>query len=111
MGRHEIDHKAIDKLAADSPELRAELLKQAAIMARRANATLTNRQNYPDYGVGEYEYSSGVPGFAVFTRSNHAKYSNAKHNTLLQVLGGGGAGGQSSHPPRHGKPHGKRGKK
>lgn len=87
--KHELDDKAIAGVAADSPKLRALIIKHAAIVARRANASLTRAQGqtYPDYDVGMYEYRSGMPGAAVFTRSNHAKYSNAKHNTLLRVLG------------------------
>lgn len=85
--KHELDDKAITQVVADSAKLRALIMKHAAIVARKANATLTQRQSYPDYSVGDYEYRSGMPGAAVFTRSNHAKYSNAKHSTLLKVLG------------------------
>lgn len=113
MARHsQIDQKAVVDLVAKSGELRAELVKQAAMMAHRANSSLTRRQSYPDYGVGDYTHRSGIPGTTVFTRSNHAKHSNAKHNTLLKVLGGGGGGGgNAGGGAQHRKPVGKRNRK
>lgn len=81
-----IDEKGMTELGRD-PGVVAEMRKQALILARKANATLHRRQQYADYDT---HVDSGAGGkkasAAVFTRSNHAKYSNAKHQTLAKLL-------------------------
>jgi hypothetical protein len=66
----------------------ALLRRHARRLAAHANLTLVKKQKYPDYSTG-FHLSSGTkePTATVFTQSNHAKYSNAKHNTLLRILG------------------------
>jgi hypothetical protein len=73
----------IDKLK-QGPAVKAELQKQAKAIARRANRTLKQKQPYVDYDTGFHPGKN--PTATVFTRSNHAKYSNAKHNTLIKVI-------------------------
>jgi HSP20 family molecular chaperone IbpA len=60
--------------------VKAELRKQADKIARAANATIKQKQKYPDYDVVETDEV-----VRVVTRSNHAKYSNAKKQTLVRV--------------------------
>lgn len=73
-------------------------LKQAALpqiktygigLAARANATTKQKQPYPDYYSAASGPSSKTPHATVFTRSNHAKNSNALHHTLIRLVGGG----------------------
>jgi hypothetical protein len=68
-----------------SPEALALLKKQAQAIARRANGTLKRKQSYPDYGSAVHTQGK-EPTATVFTRSNHAKLSNAKHHTLIKVI-------------------------
>lgn len=88
-GRHrnkrvQLDQDALQKLKG-SPAVMAEVTKYARTLAKRANASLQSHQSYPDYDVGVTAEGKN-PHAAVFTRSNHAKYSNAKHQTLTKLL-------------------------
>ncbi|ODR20732.1 hypothetical protein BHQ23_14990 [Mycobacterium gordonae] len=81
-----LDKATLDKLASDSEELRAEMRRQAKNLARKANGTLKRKQKgYPDYGYVSARKGS-KPWAKVYTRSNHAKFSNAKHQTLAKLL-------------------------
>lgn len=84
--RVKLDRATVDKLITDSEELRAEIRSQARRLARAANATLKRKQKgYPDYGYVSARKGS-KPWAKVYTRSNHAKNSNAKHQTLAKLL-------------------------
>lgn len=85
--KNQVDEKAILALVASSGELRAEINRQAKRIATAANATLRQRQDYPDYDTGQHTHKDGMPGATVYTRSNHAKYAEAKRNSLVRVLG------------------------
>ncbi|WP_141213985.1 hypothetical protein [Mycobacterium marinum] len=75
------------KALADHPAVLAERKKAARAIAKRANGTLVQRQSYVDYDVGVTEATGDTPArVTVYTRSNHAKHSNAKHNTLVKSL-------------------------
>ncbi len=80
------DDKALTDLVKASPELAAEMRRQGRAVANRANATLERRQPYPDYDVTVEQGENG-PLARVWTRSNHAKNSNAIHQTLAKILG------------------------
>jgi hypothetical protein len=70
------------------PAARALLTRHARRIAAHANATLVQKQSYADYNTGIHDSADTKdPVATVFTQSNHAKYSNAKHNTLIKVLG------------------------
>ena len=76
-----IDEVTLKKATAEA--IAAELIKHARRLARKANATIKQRQAYPDYGSAvDKEKQRAV----VYTRSNHAKYSNARHQTLAKLL-------------------------
>ncbi|ARG91398.1 hypothetical protein [Mycobacterium kansasii] len=82
--RAKLDKKIIERRLKQSDTLKKRLEAQAKRMARKANATLKQKQSYPDYGWAVSE-KEGEPRAVVFTRSNHAKYSNAKHQTLAKL--------------------------
>lgn len=87
--RIEIDAKALKKLKS-AKVVRDETLRAARNMTRRANASLKRRQaDYPDYSYDSHQDKDGAWYATVYTRSNHAKYSNAKHNTLVRVASSG----------------------
>ena len=51
-----------------------------------ANDTLTEGDGYEMSSVQGTKKNKGRWAVRVFTRSEHAQYSNAKHNTLLRLI-------------------------
>jgi hypothetical protein len=51
-----------------------------------ANATLAEGEGYAMSSVQGKKRNKGRWAVRVYTRSNHAKNSNAKHNTLLRLI-------------------------
>ncbi len=90
-----VDEKIIIGAIADSDELRAEITQQVHRIRNKANASLTQRQSYPDYESSLHTHRDGTPGGTVYTRSNHAKYAEAKRNTLVRLLSGATIGGSA----------------
>jgi hypothetical protein len=77
---------AVEKIKR-GPAARSLLTRHARRIARHANATLIQKQKYADYNTGFHEAAGTKdPTATVFTQSNHAKYSNAKRNTLIKVI-------------------------
>ena len=82
-----------------SPEVIRELERRGRAIVNRANKTLDENKLRNRIGSGRvsrvgYKMSSfkgrnkpqGRWFVQVYASSNHAKYSNAKHNTLIRVL-------------------------
>jgi len=58
-------------------------------LMNEANETLPEKEGYRMSSSRGINYPFGHWRVNVFTSSNHAKNSNAKHNTLLRILQSG----------------------
>jgi hypothetical protein len=82
--RVEVSKDTLKKLGKSDAVI-AELTKEALLLKNKANATLKQKQEYPDYYFVVAK-KHDPPYAKVYTRSNHAKYSNAKHQTLVKII-------------------------
>lgn len=65
----------------------ADFLEAAGtILTDEANATLPENEGYRMSSSRGINYPYGRWVVNVYTASNHAKHSNAKHNTLVRML-------------------------
>lgn len=83
--RVKLKQNAIDELRR-TPEVRATLETHGRRMLAAANRTLDENRGYALASESSRRTGWRV---AVYTYTAHAIKSNAKHNTLVRVLGGG----------------------
>lgn len=74
------------KLRSD-PKVIAELERRGRQIADAANDTLEEKRGYRMSSFQGARKPFGRWFVQVYTASNHAKFSEAKHNTLISVLG------------------------
>lgn len=70
----------------NSPGVRDFLEAAGTILKDDANATLKENEGYRMSSSRGINYPYGRWMVNVYTSSNHAKNSNAKHNTLMRLL-------------------------
>lgn len=68
------------------PDVVRELERRGRRVVNAANRTLTEKQGYRMSSFQGKRKPQGRWFVQIFTSSNHAKNSNAKHNTLIKVL-------------------------
>lgn len=69
------------------PGVQTELMRLGRRMQDDANATLKEKRGYGISSKQGRKKPQGRWRVTVYTSSNHAKRSNAIHNTLVRVLG------------------------
>lgn len=71
-----------------APGVRAELERRGRRIVNAANNTLIERSGYAMSSTQGARRPQGRWRVTVFTRTTHAKRSNARHNTLLRLMNG-----------------------
>ena len=84
--RFEWNNKAFYDLRRD-PAIIEELEHRGRQIVDAANATLPEKVGYKMASFQGRKAPQGRWFVNVWTSSNHAKYSEARHNTLVRVLG------------------------
>lgn len=72
------------------PELVALLEEEGRSRLNDANSTMPNGRGYAMSSKQGSKRPQGRWAVRIYTLTNHAKRSNAKHNTLVRLLGGKG---------------------
>lgn len=80
-----MNHAGFYRLRSD-PRVIADLERRGRRLLRAANDTLPEGDGYAMSSFQGRKKPYGRWFVQIYTRSNHAKRSNAKHNTLLRVM-------------------------
>lgn len=70
------------------PDVVARLEAEGRQRLNSANATLPDAEGYRMSSKQGRKNPQGRWAVRIYTASNHAKRSNARHNTLVRLLGG-----------------------
>ncbi len=79
------NHNALYQIRS-APGVRAELERRGRRIVANANSTLRERDGYAMSSTQGARRPQGRWRVTVFTRSTHAKRSNARHNTLVRLM-------------------------